>query len=85
MASYVRILCIIVQGVYKPSVHTRLDPMTCWIGMRVVRFVHLAYEVLRHLPVCVCSLCSLYGVVCLDAAWNSTVGLQKFRVYQTRP
>ena len=67
MASYVRILYIIVQGVYKTSVHTRLDPMACWIGMRVVRFVHLAYEVLRDLLVCVYSLWSLYDMVCQGA------------------
>ena len=62
MASYVRILYIIVQGVYKTSVHTRLDPMAFLTGMRVVRFVHLAYEVLRDLPVCVYSLLRLYDV-----------------------
>ena len=67
MASYVKILYVIVQGVYKTSVHTRLDPMACWIGMRVVRFVHIAYEVLRDLPVCVYSLWRLYGVVCQRA------------------
>ena len=67
MASYVRILYIIVQGVYKTSVHTRLDPMACWIGMRVVRFVHIAYEVLRDLTVCVYTLYSLFGVVCQGA------------------
>ena len=63
MASYVRILYIIVQGVYKTSVHTRLDPMAFLTAMRVVRFVHLAYEVLRDLPVCVYNLWSLYDVV----------------------
>ena len=67
MASYVRILYIIVQGVYKTSVHTRLDPMACWIGMRVVRFVHIAYEVLRVLTVCVYTLYNLFGVVCQGA------------------
>ena len=59
MASYVSILYIIVQGVYKTSMHTRLDPMAFLIGMRVVRFVHLVYEVLRDLPVCGHSLSSL--------------------------
>ena len=47
--------------------YTRLDPMACWTGMRVVRIVHLTYEVLRDLPVCVYSVCSLYGIVCLGA------------------
>ena len=63
MASYVRILYIIVQGIYKTSMHTRLDPMIFLIGMRVVRFVLLAYKVLRDLPVCVYSFWSLYDVV----------------------
>ena len=68
MASYVRIMYKIVQGeVYKNSVYTRLDPMACWTGMRVVRIVHLTYEVLLDLPVCVYSLRRQYGVVCLDA------------------
>ena len=26
--------------------------------MRIVRIVHLTYEMLLHLPVCLCSLCS---------------------------
>ena len=47
--------------------YTRLDPKACWTGMRVVRFVHIAYEVLQDLPVCVYSLWSLYGVVCQGA------------------
>ena len=67
MASHVSILYIIVQDVYKTSVHTRLDPMAFLIGMRVVRFVHLAYEVLQDLLVCGYSLWSLYDVVCLGA------------------
>ena len=59
MTSYVRIMYRIVQGgVYKNSVYTRLDPMACWTGMHVVRIIHLTYEVLLHLPVCLCSLCS---------------------------
>ena len=68
MASYVRIMYRTVQGgVYKNSVYTRVDPMACWTGMRVVRFILLAYQVLRDLPVCVYSLCSLYGMVCQGA------------------
>ena len=67
MPSYVRMLYRTVQGVYKNSVYTRLDPMACSTGMRVVRIVHLTYEVLRDLPVCVYSVCSLYGIVCLCA------------------
>ena len=67
MASYVRMLYRTVHGVYKSSVYTRLDPMACWTAMRVVRIVHLTYEVLRDLSVCVYSVCSLYGVVCLGA------------------
>ena len=55
------------KGVSKNSVYTRLDPMVCWTGMRIVRIVHLTYEVRRDLPVCVYSVCSLYGVVCLGA------------------
>ena len=57
MASYVRIMYRTVQGgVYKNSVYTRLDPMACWTSMRAVRIVHLKYEVLRDLPVCVYSV-----------------------------
>ena len=52
---------------YKNSVYTILDPMACWTGMRIVRFILLAYQVLRDLPVCVYSLWSLYGVVCQGA------------------
>ena len=55
------------EGVYKNSVYTRLDPMACWTSMRIVRFILLAYQVLRDLPVCVYSLWSLYGVVCQGA------------------
>ena len=40
--------------------------------MRVVRFVHLTYEVLRDLPVSVYSLWSLYGVVCQPAVQKHT-------------
>ena len=67
MASDIRMLYRMVQGVYKNSVYTRFDPMACWTSMHVVRIVHLTYEVLRDLPVCVYSLYSLYGVVCLGA------------------
>ena len=67
MACYVRIMYITVQGVYKNSVYSRLDPRACWIGRRIVRFIHIAYKVLRDLPVCVYSLWSLYGMVCLGA------------------
>ena len=55
------------EGDYKNTVYTRLDPMACWTGMRIVRIVHLTYEVRRDLPVCVYSVWSLYGVVCLGA------------------
>ena len=44
--------------------YIRLDPKACWTSMRIVRFVHIAYEVLRCLPVCVYSVWSMYGVVC---------------------
>ena len=65
MASYVRIMYRTVQGgVYKNSVYTILDPMVCWTGMRIVRFILLAYQVLSYLPVCVYRLWHLYCVVC---------------------
>ena len=32
--------------------YTRLDPKVCWSGMRIVRFIHIAYEVLRDLAAC---------------------------------
>ena len=68
MPSYVRIMYRTVQGgVYKNSVYTILDPMACWTGMRIVRFILLAYQVLSDLPVCAYSLWSLYGMVCQDA------------------
>ena len=68
MASYVRIMYRTVQGgLYKNSVYTILDPMVCWTGMRIVRFILLAYQVLSDLPVCAYSLCRLYGVVCQGA------------------
>ena len=68
MASYFRIMYRTVQGGdYKNSVDTILDLMACWTGIRIARFIILAYQVLRYLPVCVYSLWSLYGVVCLGA------------------
>ena len=67
MASYVRMLYRTVQRVYKNSVYPILDPMACWTSMLIVRIVHLTYVVLRDLAVCVYSVCSLYGVVCLGA------------------
>ena len=66
-ASYDSVLYRTIQQVWENSFCATLDQMALRTGQRIVGIVHLLYEALWHLPVCVCSLWSLYGVVCLGA------------------